>query len=215
MKKEESAPRTGTLTVYGSGEVEVRPDMAKLDLGVSTRGKTAQEATGLNAERMNAVIAAIKGLGIRDEDIQTSGLSVYPIIEYQEGPSYGQIIGYGADNQVTVRTDIELTGEVFDAAIAAGANQSSSLSFQLKDEGPARDRALEAAFKAARRQAQVAASAAGAQIQGPRSIEVSRATNRVFFTRAAEKTRDAATPVQPGLLTINAEVTIVFDYLYS
>ena len=68
-----------TITVTGQGQVLRTPDLATVHLGVETIGRTAQQAMEKNGAAMTAIVSYIKSLGIADKDIQTTGLSLYPI----------------------------------------------------------------------------------------------------------------------------------------
>lgn len=67
-----------TITVTGSGNVTLPPDMATAQLGVETTARTAKEAMDKNALAMNMVVDTIRALGIDDKDIQTTGINLYP-----------------------------------------------------------------------------------------------------------------------------------------
>ena len=77
------------LTVNGEGVVVRQADVAIFTAGVTTTGKTADEALRSNATQMAAVIAAARKLGIADKDIQTSQISIAPVMstdrEYRRG----------------------------------------------------------------------------------------------------------------------------------
>jgi hypothetical protein len=60
------------VIVTGEATVAVAPDMAVIRVGVTSAGKTAREASDINARQMTAVLAAIKDAGIGARDIQTS-----------------------------------------------------------------------------------------------------------------------------------------------
>jgi hypothetical protein len=214
MTKQDESNRTGTITVSGNGEVRVKPDSAWINLGVSTRGKSAQMATNANAERMTAVINRLKKLGIPDKDIQTGGLSVSQIMQTEEGPEKGKLIGYMAENQITVRMAVDKASQVFDEGVEAGANQSSSIYFGLQDDTAARYKALELAVKSAREEAQIVAGAAAVRLGGPRNMEIAGDGGGVYLERLKDS-RSASTPIFPGLLTISARVTLTLDYLYD
>src|SRR5689334_3633125 len=81
-----AADTTGTnehvITVSGTGKVTVKPDVADVNLGVTTQANTAKAARDDAATKMNAIIAALKTLGIADEDIQTSNISINPVYDY-------------------------------------------------------------------------------------------------------------------------------------
>ena len=55
-----------TLTVQGEGEINVRPDQAKITLGVVTENIDVQTAQQENAAISNSVIQALKQLGIEE-----------------------------------------------------------------------------------------------------------------------------------------------------
>lgn len=212
--KQAAMPSSGTLNVVGLGEIHVRPDVAWVNLGVTTRGATAEQATSANNEKMAEVIGRIRALGLPAESLQTGGAVLFPILHQEEGPQKGQIIGYGAENHVTVQTAVEQAGKVFDEGIGAGANQSSSVSFGLRDEAPMRKLALDVAVRSAYGEAQLVAMAAGVRLQGPRSMDIARGGGAIVQGRTSERS-DASTPILPGKLTISAQVRVLYDYQYT
>jgi uncharacterized protein YggE len=124
--------------------------------------------------------------------------------------SHSRIIGYRATNNVTVKTKIGYAAQVFDAGIHAGANDSSGISFGMRDETPFREEALRQAIKSAYGEARVAAKAAEIHIEGPESILIDSGGGRVtYMTKALERSAPA-TPVIPEEMVITASVQIVF-----
>src|SRR5262245_61990916 len=73
------------LSVAAIGTSEARPDMATINLGVTTQGATAQEALADNAQRMSAVLRTLRSAGVAERDIQTSWVRVNP--RYENRPS--------------------------------------------------------------------------------------------------------------------------------
>jgi uncharacterized protein YggE len=115
------------VSTSGTATVSVNPDKVSVTIGVETRGETAKEAAEANAELMNKVIAALKGLGIADDQISTSWYSVNPVYEWRSPPCIeiypqppecapkSEITGYSASNSVTVTLDAdEDAGKVID-----------------------------------------------------------------------------------------------------
>src|SRR5690349_24825702 len=66
-----TTPPEHTISVTGTGKVVLSPDIADLRPGVSANAGTVKAARESAAQRMTAVIAALKSLGIDDKDIQT------------------------------------------------------------------------------------------------------------------------------------------------
>src|SRR5262245_54401280 len=128
----------GLLSVNGEGQVKAKPDLARVTLEVIAEAKTAAEAVAQNAARAAAVIERMRALGIGQDGLQTVGLSVYPIYTYDEAAQQNRLVGYRSQNAVQVEAPVEMAGKVFDAGVEAGADQSSSLSFALRDETSSR-----------------------------------------------------------------------------
>jgi hypothetical protein len=203
---------TSTLTLTGEGQVRARPDIATIHLGVQTQAKTAAQAIRDNATQMNQVVARIKALGVKAEDMQTSGLSLSPVYDYKEGsPSYGQIIAYQVTDTVNVTAAVEQVGQILDEGVAAGANLGGGISFGLRDESAVRRQALQAALRAAQADAAVVAQAMNLNLRGPSSIEILSGGGPIVVRAAMG--REMSTPIQPGTLTISATVRMVFDYI--
>ncbi|MFO7260615.1 MAG: SIMPL domain-containing protein [bacterium] len=213
--------RDRTITVTGTGVVEREPDQAVIMLAVENRAETAEAAARANAETMDRVIAAVRRLGIERDRIRTASYQLHP--EYaRDEPRPGQtseprVVGYRAMNMVRVTVDdIARVGEVIDAALGAGANRVTGLSFQLRDPERARLDALALAVQNARAEAQALASALGETL-GP-ALDVST-TGRLpqpvpyladaVLARTAEFAT-APTPIEPGTLRVEATVTIVY-----
>lgn len=196
----------GTLEVSGSGQVEVAPDEAVVQLSVVTESKTAGEAVADNASVTQAVVDAVSAEP--NHGVTTSGLGLYPVTSYDPGTQVTSIVAYRATNGVSVRTKIGYAGQVYDAGIRAGANQSSGIDYRLQNESPFRDDALRLAVEDALAQARIVAKAAGVELLGPETIAID--SGRRFQLRAAAlDVASPRTPVLPGDLTISAGVRMV------
>jgi uncharacterized protein YggE len=204
-----------TLSVTGTGIVTVKPDTADVTVGVTTQRDTAAAAAGDAANVMDAVIKAIKALGIEDKDIQTSSLSLNGVYDYSNNTP--RLTGYQAVNQVTVTVrDISKTGAVIDAATGAGATDVNSIVFRLDDQVAAEAAAREQAVLSARAKADTIAKAAGVEITGVISIAETGAPvpTPMYFdsAKAAGVAMDSApTPVQGGTIDLTVDVSVVYS----
>ena len=70
------------ISVSGEGKVYIKPDVALISFGVSSQAAKSQDAVNQNNTKMNAVIAAIKAQGVKDEDIQTTLYNLSPLYDY-------------------------------------------------------------------------------------------------------------------------------------
>ncbi|PYQ27300.1 MAG: hypothetical protein DMF57_18460, partial [Acidobacteria bacterium] len=71
-----------TVSVTGTSRVSLTPDRFSFNVGVQTQAPTVEEAVNENNTRVAAVIAALKKAGATDQEIRTSGFSVYPQQNY-------------------------------------------------------------------------------------------------------------------------------------
>lgn len=207
-------PTEHTLSVSGTGIVTVKPDTADVTVGVTTQRDKASAAAGDAANVMDAVIKAIKALGVDAKDIQTSTLSLDGVYDYNSNPA--RLTGYQAVNQVTVTVrDITKVGAVIDAATGAGATDVNSISFRLADQTAAEAAAREQAVLSARAKADTMAGAAQVEITGVISMSETSAPppTPIYFAResAGVAADQAPTPVEGGTIDMTVTVSIVYS----
>ncbi len=138
------------------------PDYADIDCGVTTKAKTAKDATDANSRAMAAVAAALHGAGIEQKDIQTTRFSLQPVYAPPQPNTEPKLTGFSVSNQfrVTIR-QIGNVGDILDRLIAAGATDVGSVEFLHSDTSKALDQARTAAIADAKRKAELYAQAAG------------------------------------------------------
>ena len=208
-------PARPTLSVEGTGEANTAPDQATVAIGITTHAADAAKAQNDNAWTAAQIQNAIAALGIDAKDIQTQNYSFRPTYRTEENRR-GEINGYTVDNTVLVCVrDIELTGKVVDAALSHGANEISSLSFTASDARALRKVALKNAIADARDKADIIAQGLGKRIVGIQTVSENTGypETRRYVGNMMLAAKDAATPIQPGSLTLTANVHI--DFLLS
>lgn len=206
------APPARVIAMSGHGEVRAAPDTAMLSAGVSTEGPTAAAALSANNTRMQAVMAAIKKLGVPDKDIRTANFSVSPQYANVSGQA-PHITGYQASNQVEVRLeDIGKLGTALDALVTAGANQMNGVNFLIRDDSALLAQARAEAVAEARAKAETFAKAAGVGLGAILSINEETAPSpRPIYAMQAPLAMAKAVPVALGEQSISAEVTIIWE----
>jgi hypothetical protein len=201
---EEAVP---TVSVSGSGTVEVVPDEAVATFGVSVTAPNAADARSRADRRQQQVIAVLKAKGVDDADIQTSDISLSP----NYGPSGRRVSGYTASNSVTVTIrNLDEAGTIVPAVVAVGANQIGGLSLVSSEQDALYKRALEAAVEDARGRAEAIATASGAALGPIRSVSESSAGTPIPYEAKAAETA-TRTPIEPGTLEVTAEVAVTFE----
>jgi uncharacterized protein YggE len=208
--------KSGTVRVVASASVTMKPDLAEVDLGVSTDKPTAAAATSENARKMEQIVAAMKKEAGQGGEVKTVGFEV--------GTRYGTprpdsdrqpVVGYTVTSTVRVRTaDVNAVGRILDAAFKLGANNVQRVAFMLKDQEPAQAEALKQAAAKARGRASAMASALGMKV-GP-VMTISEGYAEPMPIEAGMEAgmmrtmKMAATPIEAGSLEVRATVTVVF-----
>lgn len=196
-------------------QVKTRPDIVDIGAGVTTQARTAVAAMQANANEMTAVIARIRALGIDEDDIQTSGINLNARYDYDQSTQRQVFRGYSVSNRVSVTLrDVERTGPVLDALVAAGATDLSGPTFRIDDDTVAKERAREAAMETALKRARSYAGMAG--YSGVKLLSISetvRSEPRIMVTAARTQMAadEAATPVQPGLVATGVTVNVTYQ----
>ena len=197
------------ITVVGTGSVTATPDTAEWSFGVQTSGDTAASALTANSSAMDQVIAALRGAGVAEDDLQTQQVSVYPRTS-DDGVS---IVGYDASNTVsaTIR-DLDKAGAIVDAAVAAGANQVYGPSLTVSDAEAQYGAAMEAAFDDARARAGAIAEKAGVTLGAPVAIiEGGGGGGGIpYYERGAAETAAEDVAIEPGTQDVGASLTVTF-----
>jgi uncharacterized protein YggE len=204
-----AAATVRSIAVAGQGTIMFKPDLAYATFGVVTTGTSLAAVQGENATRMAAVLEKLKGLGIAEKDLQTTGYNVYPQYDRDGAPA-----GYQVANTVraTIR-DIAALGATIDAAVAGGANRIAGITFALANEAQVMQQAREAAVSDARAKAEQYARLTGVTLVGPLSIvESVGATQRdATGAVAAPAAAGASTPIEVGQSSITIAVQISYE----
>ncbi|HEX9580128.1 MAG TPA: SIMPL domain-containing protein [Gemmatimonadales bacterium] len=199
------------IVVTASRSVDLAPDYAVVHLGVETRNADAARAGAEHARIATAVREALRSLGFPAESLPTIGYTVQP--EYDR--ERNRPIGYSVRGAVEARVhDLSRVGRVIDAALAAGANRVSGLSFESTRREAARLQAVELAVRAARAEAEAIARAA----DGTLSSLLQAGTGEFVAPRLMRTGRDvsmamAETPITPEMLEVTATVTTHWEFV--
>ena len=202
------------IAVTGRGEIKVSPDRATIQVSVQTRASTAAAAATENATKQQAVLAALRKLGLGNDQLSTINYNVYPEQRYEQGKE-PVIIGYNVTNTILVDVrKLDDVGRVIDAALGSGANVITSLQFYASNTEAARRTAIASAIDKARADAEAAARAAHGSLGTLLEINIGSYSPRPpqpMMMRAAMTAND--TPIQPGEETLSVEVSTRWRFI--
>ena len=209
-------PRPPSITVNGEATIAAEPDQAQIDIGVTTQARSAPDASRENAERLARVLAEVKKLLGKSDEVKTSGYGLNPQYRYPQGGK-PEIVGYTANNIVRIKmAKLDDVGKLIDAAMQAGANNINRLLFTLKDEEAARLDALRQASAKAKAKAESIAASLGLKVlriaavtEGERSFQP--IYRQAPMARGEALAAQAPTPVEPGTVDVRSTVTLTAE----
>ena len=214
-----SKPENTGIQVTGTGIVSIKPDTASIRLAVVTEDNEAAKAAAKNAELTDAVIKAVQKAGIAAEDTATRNYSLYRQSRYNSATGTNEYRGYRVSNDLTVTVrDIAHTGKIIDAALQAGANELSDISFYAQDTSAAYEQARTQAFLHAQNAAEALSTAAGKKLGKALFIEeyqnhsAYRNSADYVLEERARKMSSVSTPITPGETEVSVTLRVVFEF---
>lgn len=210
-----------TISVSGTGIVSVTPDTASVTLGMEARNESLQAAQDEVTRRIRAATEVITGLGVAEDDIQTSNYSIYPVPEYDRNGNYVGILHYEVTVTLTVTVrDLDSLGPILEESVGAGVNNIWDISMYVDDTSAPASQARASAMEDARAKADEYARASGVVITGvfsidetaapePKSTEMRTDMPMAADAEAAEESA-MPVPINPGQSEIRVDVDVVF-----
>lgn len=208
-----------TVTVECTETVTAVPDIAEIMFTVRTEGTEADACQQENQAALESVLEYLKGQGLEDSSIQTSGYSLNP--QYNWTEAEGQVLtGYEMATQITVSgIPMEQTGEILTGAVNAGANSVDYVRYLCSTYDAAYQEALKKAVESAREKAEAMGDAGGFQVLEVASIEEYSEDQSARYTTNYALTAEAASAgafsgtamdVEAGELDIEANIQVTF-----
>jgi len=200
------------ISVVGAGTGKAVPDEARVTVSVVTEAPTVQQATTPNNQTAQAVIAALKGLGLDEKSLKTDVIEIYP--NYSDPGVEGgtsEIAGYTATSRITVSTNkVDMAGQIIETALAAGANTVDTLDMRTTAQAAAQSAGLKEAVDNARKKADVAAKSAGRKLGKIVSVR-EIAPGELPYGAEAGGAGDGGTTVSPGQNEFPVQARVTFE----
>ena len=205
-----------TISIDGEGKVTAKPDVALVELGVITDAATVNLAQTQNTSKMNAVIDAVKVLGVEAKDIQTENYNIQPRYDYST--SKQTLIGYEVSQNVAVKVrNLDKVGDIIAKAGDLGANQVGGMSFTIDDPKALQEQAREKAIDDAKSKADLLAKKLGLQVV--RVVSFTESSGNVTPPMpyyAMDKAMAGAAPsvaptVEAGSQDVISDVSVTFE----
>lgn len=210
-----------TIAVSSESVLKIAPNLVDIIVAVITEKPSSAESVNENTIWVQGVINAVSSLGIADIEIETQGFNLNPLYNYVENmpPS---IYAYRTVSSLKITTEsLEKTGDIIAAAIEAGANEISSINYDLSEElkKETKSKALSIAVKDADLKAEAIAEAMAADIVEIFSVNErgTNFTNPVYYMEkeglgAAQAADVAAPEILPQEIEVRSEVEVVYIF---
>lgn len=152
------------ISFSGEGKVYAKPDLAIVQLGMSSEATTSEAVVKDNTDKMNAITAAIKALGVADTDIQTTNYNLSPKYNYTDNKG-SFIDGYTLNQNIQVKIrDFNNISAVLQKTTSLGANTIDQLQFTIDNPDKLKAQATDVAITNAKTKATNIASASGLKL---------------------------------------------------
>ena len=164
-------PMPRTISVSGSGTIDATPDIANLTLAVQRRDTNMEVARDATVKVSKAFLALCTKLGIKENKIRTSGLTIQPEYRWDEKQNQQVFTGYFVQRQLQVEiNDLDKLGDVIEGAIDAGVNEVSPPQLDSSKKKELTRDALAAATADAKANAERIASSLGVKLGSVRTV---------------------------------------------
>ena len=201
-----------TITVQGTAQVQVNPDVVSVTANASVTANTV----GAAQEAMNAIVAAatekLLALGVLDADMVTTNYSYYPRYNYDTNT----ITDYEANHtlEITCR-DVEMLDSVIGALTDSGFTNIYSVEYDVSTRSELYQQALDLAINRAEQKALRMAQTSGLVITGVHSVSENGGYNEGYAVNvsvdgAMFRAESAGSGIRSGSVGVSASVTVVY-----
>ena len=198
-----------TISVSGTGTVQVVPDVALVNFGITVENKDASLAMGGLSQKANSVIQSLSKIGVKKEDIQTTNISLYPVYSYDKDTGKQTLEGYRANESFSVKGKIDSTGKILSTVTANGVNEINGIAFDASNRDQLKLDAIKLAMKDARAKADASIDGTGYKINSIKTISIEYWSPVPVYKNIAE---GESLPVEGGTISIQANISVVFTF---
>lgn len=209
-----------TVTVSGTGSVTIEPDMAKFAISVTEEKPTTSEALNSMNLKITRILGILKELGVRDDDISTDTLNLYPVFDWVD--SSRVLRAQCASQSINVKIhQLDSLSRIIDKVVSVDGISLNDIRFDRVNKDEFNRLARRIAMDDALSKAKDYASFAGLEVGKPVKIEqrsdysyrVYNAKNTASPEAAMDLAAAAGTSVPTGDLDVSVTVNCVYELI--
>lgn len=157
---------TKTITVTGTGQVSVKPDLIAISIRLETREKEYDKTMAVAAERINALDKSLQEIGFEKKAVKTKSFNVgtnYENVKVSDGNYKRVLKEYVCVHNLAVEFDLDMKrlSSALAAMSACLAKPEFSVSFTVKDPTAVGNELLQVAARNAKEKADILCAASG------------------------------------------------------
>lgn len=208
--------KTDLFHVDGTGKATAIPNTSLLSFSVTKTANTTTDAQNQTNKTIDAIMTALKNLGIDTKDIKTTNYSVNP--QYDTFTNQ-RVTGYQVTQDLEVNVQpIDKANKAIDAATSNGATNVNAGTFTFDDTTMKnlQQKAREDAVKDAKQKAESLAAAAGIHLG--RIVDVQETNNvpepirfGALQATSAKSADNQPTNVTPGQNEVTSTITLSYE----
>lgn len=207
-----------TVSVSGEGENSIKPDRARLTLGVDQLSSDVKSAEAAVNKVVRAYLAEAKALGAGEDRIQTTGVSIQPEYVWDEKERRQQLVGFRVRREIAVLvTDLDKLGDFLLRATKVGVNQVNPPSLESSRAKEMENQALVKAAEDARARARLLADTLGVKLGAVRTVSAQQSGPsppimlKAMAMRAESDSGNAEMGISAGEIRFRVTVQAEFD----
>jgi len=217
-----------TISVSGTSERSVRPDIATFTFSVMSEDADGTVAQQKSATAMASITDYLKAQGVAEADIKTTYYNLYPKYEYTGGPcnEWGfcpqgeqRVVGYTADETVSVKVRaVDTAGDLIAGVGSNGATNVSGLSFTIDDPEAVSEEIRAEAIAEAKEKAERLADSLGVRLgklvnyyeENPMPYPYYGYGGDMMMEKSMDSVQ-AAPSIAPGESDLTSTVTLIYE----
>lgn len=204
------------LRVVGEGNVNAAPDRWTLVAAINAMAESAAEALTKVSQLVKAATDALKDTGMDESSLRTQNLLLHDYFDQTQERVTARVASY--ELEATTTSVDKLSSVVSLLSVALGDNlQIRGIRPTVSDPEPLYQEAQTQAVSSARSKAEKLATSSGVTLGPILSIEEQRMlgaqmhpTSNTAFRAMSGQVAIPPIPIEPGVLSVRAFVTIVY-----
>jgi len=203
-----------SVTVTGISQTQSKNQVATFTAGVSSIKDKKEDAVNEVNQKMDEIVKAVKGFGVKEADVKTQNNSIYQMQEnyYEDNRQKTRPGQWSVNNNVEiVLREVDRAAALSDLLSKGGANNVNGPMFSLDADSTTYEASLvDQAIDDARTKAEAMAKKLGANLGPVLSIQEGYSQQSDYSMAFGRGGGGGGGVVAPGTSTVSKSVTVTF-----